>query len=641
MWDGIAQFYPWRLHYSRSIASGALPLTNPHQFCGTPFVANAQTAVFYPLNLIFVLISPVRAFGVSAALHFFLAGVFTFLLARALGMGRFGATVAAIVFEFSAFMVVWTELPTLINVATWLPLALLLILKSMDRNSAANAIFAGLALGLSILAGHFQIASYVVSAAALWWVWLIAGKTRSDRSQALRRGVPLAVLCFVVALLIAAPQILPTMELAKMSHRVRSVTAEGYATYVGNAAPPGKLITLFVPNFYGNPSSAQGYLVSNAKDFASNYMEYAFYIGLLPFLLALFGAIFTIRWRNVGFFVMLGLLSLLFVFGSPINYLTYHFMPGTSALGGPNRVIVLFCFSAAILAGFGAHWFLQKAQDEYKATRRKLGWRALAVGGATLGIVFIAAQNIASASLTATGIDPSKVMVAVFNEYVSFGSLLVAGLVVLVLYTAGSLSKPLFGALAMAVIVADLFSFGIHFNPTCRPEEVYPPTKLTNWLKENAGSSRLMVINRNWSLYKEPDVLLPPNAATVYGLYDMQGYDSLFPKRYKEFVDTQLQMDSSPPENGNMLLIRSFTSNWPKGTAGYVLSADPIDTPGVKQVFEANGVKVYRLSSNGNGEKPYRFDYEPDSVVKGCILGLVGIAFVGLGIGLSLKGRRK
>ena len=48
--DQLFQVYPWQLHITRSLASGSVPLWNPYSYCGVPFVANAQSAVFYPLH---------------------------------------------------------------------------------------------------------------------------------------------------------------------------------------------------------------------------------------------------------------------------------------------------------------------------------------------------------------------------------------------------------------------------------------------------------------------------------------------------------------------------------------------------------------------------------------------------------------
>lgn len=599
LWDGIAQFYPWRAHYSRTvIADGCLPLWNPYQFCGTPFMANAQTAVFYPLSLLFVLFDPARAFGMSAMIHLFLAAVFAFMLGRALGMGRFGATVAGVTFAFSAFMVVWLELPTLVNVATWLPLALYLILRSWHNTGALGAVFAGVALGMAVLAGHLQIASYVMMAAALWWVWLVVSRVRVDGRGAFWRGLYLAAICFVVAFLVASPQLLPTLDFAGNSHRVRAVTGEGYLAYVRGAIPLRQLITLFVPGFLGNPAGRGGYIGGSAAD----YMEYALYIGIMPLLLAIFGALFAIRQRLAGFFVTLAMLSFLLAVGTPLNWPIYRFVPGTSALGGPNRTIVLFCFAAAMLAGYGAHWFAELAREEYRATRRKLGWRALAVGGAVFAAILIACQFISSASLDALGVSSALVARAAFGQYISFGAMVAASLVVLALYTAGVLQKPLFAALTLLVIVADLFSLGFGFNPSCSLDQVYRDTPLTDWLRTSAPQGRIMPINPSWSLTSTPDVILPPNAATVYGICDTQGYDSLFYKSYKEFVDGRLGLDSSPRENGNMLLMRRYVTDWPKGMADYVLSGRPMQDAGLKQVHASDGVFVYhRTGAPGVG----------------------------------------
>jgi hypothetical protein len=283
----------------------------------------------------------------------------------------------------------------------------------------------------------------------------------------------------------------------------------------------------------------------------------------------------------------------LFAFGTAVNAIPYYLVPGSSALGGPNRVIVIFCFSAAMLAGFGAQWFVQRAQEDYPSTKRKIGWRALVVACAIFVAAFLSSQFVATAGLSQLGLDSSKVMSMNFGQYLSFASTLIAGLGVLALYTAGFLPKPLFAALALAVIVADLFSFGIGFNPNVPVSQVYPETSLIRWIKRDAPDTRLMPINDRWSLYTSPDAVLPPNAAMVYGFYDMQGYDSLFPKRYKDFVNDHLGADSSPVENGNILFIKKLVSNWPQGTAGVVLSKGPVSGKGISSVSQLDGVRVY------------------------------------------------
>lgn len=51
--DAIRQIYPWKELAVSMIKEGQLPLWNPYAFSGTPLLANIQTAVFYPLNILF------------------------------------------------------------------------------------------------------------------------------------------------------------------------------------------------------------------------------------------------------------------------------------------------------------------------------------------------------------------------------------------------------------------------------------------------------------------------------------------------------------------------------------------------------------------------------------------------------------
>src|SRR5580658_872097 len=97
MWDGIAQFYPWRAFASSTIHAGYLPLWNPHEFCGAPFAANSQSAIYYPLNALFVILPVKAAFGVSVIVHLFLTGSFLYLFLRSsLGLACRPALIGAI-----------------------------------------------------------------------------------------------------------------------------------------------------------------------------------------------------------------------------------------------------------------------------------------------------------------------------------------------------------------------------------------------------------------------------------------------------------------------------------------------------------------------------------------------------------------
>ena len=132
-WDGLGQYYPWRFFAAQRLHLGRIPLWNPHQFAGTPFLANGQSAVFYPPNLVFWIMDPARAFGWAAFLHTLLAAIGTYFLARQWNLSRAASLVAAIAFGFCGYLSAWAMLPTLAETASWLPLTLLLLERSVEE----------------------------------------------------------------------------------------------------------------------------------------------------------------------------------------------------------------------------------------------------------------------------------------------------------------------------------------------------------------------------------------------------------------------------------------------------------------------------------------------------------------------------
>lgn len=615
-WDAIAQYYPWRVFYARSMRTGHIPLWNPHQFCGTPFLANGQSAVLYPPNLLYVVMDPITATTVYAALHLFLALAFMYLLLLELGRSKAAAILGAVTFAFSAFMVLWLELPTFVGAAVWLPLALLLIHRAVERRSTFHGMLAGLMLAMSFLAGHFQIAFYVLLAATLWWLWKLVEVLRAQGQiyATLRVVVPMLG-CLAMLALIAAPQVLPTVELARESHRVRDVTSEGYSKFVANAVKPYRLITAFAPRFYGDPSQGTYYLLGNLDGHvgsAADYMEYGMYAGILPILLALIGLRYIRRSKHAGFFAFLAALALLVACGTVINWLFYYVIPGFSALGGPNRMLLLYLFGVAALAACGFDAIVQGAVP---AGPRSWKWAAWLMPLIAL-VILVTALLFASSGLPA----PARAAVRVFAD------LFFASGVLLIARGGADLCKGSFPILAIVLAVADLFAFGINYNPTCERAKVYPETELTTRLKKIAGTNRIAPINPEWSLFRTPDAILPPNAAMVYGLYDVQGYDSLYTRAYKDRLDEIQGRDSSPIENGNMVLVKGYTEEL-GNIAKYVLSARPLRDSGLELVEAVDGVRIYRIV--GARPEPAPDGYRPFSFRFGLYLMLVGVMALG------------
>lgn len=251
-WDGIGQFYPWRHFAHETVRQGIVPLWNPYQFCGTPFVANSQSAVFYPGNLLFYLIPTVWAFGASSLLHLTLCGWFTYLLLRRLGAGEAGALLSGCAFAFSAWEVQWLQLPTFLATSCWIPLLLrqihVLSAAPPDKNRFPSICALGSVIGLMLLGGHLQIAFYGLLAGTLFALSLLGIRLRQQGRTFGIAYLFRLIVALKLGILLALPQLLPSIELSRMSHRQASPTVAGYTAYVEYALPTGALMGLTVPS---------------------------------------------------------------------------------------------------------------------------------------------------------------------------------------------------------------------------------------------------------------------------------------------------------------------------------------------------------------------------------------------------------
>jgi hypothetical protein len=129
------QFWAFSTFEARELPAGRLPLWNPYTYSGAPFWADIQSAVLYPLSILTLLISGLWGFSlfvleVEAVVHFWLAGVFTYLFLRRLTRHRGAALFAVIVFAFGGYLTGYpSQQLAVLETAIWL----LLLLYFTDR----------------------------------------------------------------------------------------------------------------------------------------------------------------------------------------------------------------------------------------------------------------------------------------------------------------------------------------------------------------------------------------------------------------------------------------------------------------------------------------------------------------------------
>ncbi|MCB9456486.1 MAG: oligosaccharide flippase family protein [Anaerolineaceae bacterium] len=437
--DLVLENYQWKTFIRESIAQGEIPLWNPHQFAGIPFLAAGQQSTLYPLSIIYYVLPLTAAYGWFTVVQLWLAGLFMYLFLRGLNAGRFGGLVAGVTYQLSAFFVISAVFPMIIGAAAWLPLILLMAEFIIQQRSLFGrpssipwaAIGAG-ALGCNILAGHVEITYYTLLITAFYAGLRLALTRRSLVNlwrHIVQRGAWLAVMV-ALGLGIGAVQFIPLFELVSVNFRSDSAT---YEQVISWAHPPRDVVQFAMPNFYGSPAqhtyfdvftgetapvtvNAAGNAINNTDWGIKNYVEGALYLGILPLALALFAVVVAmVRGRGVPrpygegeeiavnetvaahggaplreynppyrlIFALLTLLGLTFMFGLP-TYRLLYMLPGISQLHSPFRWIFAVTLGVAVLAGFGAD-VLTNADKSCRKWAGRFGYALVGGGVVVLG----------------------------------------------------------------------------------------------------------------------------------------------------------------------------------------------------------------------------------------------------------------
>lgn len=493
--DTLRQLYPWKTVSIQEISKGLPPLWNPFNFSGTPLIANFQSAVFYPLNLIYLLFSQVNAWTVLVALQPFMASLFTYHYARTIGLGKAGSILASVAFGYSLYMTVYLEYNSLGHTIAWLPLILYAAEKIIKKNTIIiPSLLFMTSLIMAFLAGHLQLFFLIT----LFLVIYLFFRTKNPST--------LEYFGFLIALSlgISAIQLIPTLELIHQSARAN----QPYDFLVSKLlVAPKQLLMLISPDAFGNPAT-RNYLL------ADSYPGKAMYIGLIPLLFALFSLNNYRKEKLIKFFSLSGGVILILLVRSPLTEIFYKLQLPLISTSSPTNGLFLLSFSLSILAGFGLDQFEKTLVNPSFPRKRESIFLILLI----FGIVLLSAFTVGK-------IFPTTLISK--NLIYSLG-LLGLSTVVITVFTILKKSKELIIYCLIFLTIIDLFYFSQKYNPFVPAELVFPQTSIFSWLSQNAG------INRFWGY---GTAAIQANFASQYSLFSPDGYDPLYNKRYGEFIE--------------------------------------------------------------------------------------------------------
>ena len=499
--DTISQIYPWKKLTIDTWKSGSVPLWNPYSFSGTVHAGNYQSAVFSPLNAVFLLLPFIDAWSVVVLFQPLLAGIGMYLFLRSLDRKRAGACIGAVAFMFCGFITTWMAYGTLGYAAAFIPWALWGVARDFRKKSFSARLTVSVSTAMCFLSGHFQISLYVFGAVSAFILF---------RSLSLRRykhGLILFLYtCFGVFL--ASPQILLTLDAYQASVRSTSFTK-------AEIVPWQYIVTLFTPDFYGNPVTR--------NDWFGHYAEWSSYIGVAPLILSLFAIRKKIH-PDALFLLLLALVSIFLAYPTPLNDLLYISHIPALSTSAASRIMILLSFSLAALSSFGFddlrdHWSKAHTKNILLFT----------------GIVLIILAIVWGVVLIIKPFPVDKLLIAKRNLVLPT----VFAVIALALMAVGTVKNKFIrlGVIIFFICISifDLYRYSSKWMPFDPKAYVYPPEKSLLFLESKVGSDRVFGNIGN-------------EAGGVFNLPLIEGYDAMYQGRYAEFINSASSGHIEPGE---------------------------------------------------------------------------------------------
>jgi hypothetical protein len=645
-------FYPYHALAAALAAGGQLPLWNPYVFGGIPLLGDGQTAMFYPPNWLFFLLPGAAALNYDVLLQFSIAGVGLFFFLRSLGLWRLPAFLGAVAYMFCGFLTARVVHLSILSGAALIPLLFLCVERALQTDARRWFAAASGAVALQALAGHPQVPVYSALAIGLYTLVRAGERWWSTRERRWLYAMPLRLAAiYVLGYGLAAIQLAPWVELGSFSPRAAGASFD--FVFSGSMAGSNWLLFLF-PYLYG--SIEPGIYGAQTLGIAAavKLWEHTAYVGILPLALAAYALLglgelprrgtgerrqeagggrqeagesgqgergldnrppshlsrdpitpsphhpvtpspilHTQRWFTLCAFALLLAVGLVIAAGkyTPFAGLIYH-TPVIGKLRDVERALALVAFALAVLAGLGMQRLLEPQRQ--RATRPSLLLIAIATVLLPVCVIRLAQKLPLQHAMNLQPQELANLDLRRPNAGVPLSLALLSA--ALLLWWSSRRAGKVSQALAAGLVLLDLGGYAAAFNPTTDPQ-LYrrQPDVLAAFSAEATPFRKATFLAVNDLDNRTAQETLAVSWGMVYGVEDINGFNSLQPRRYTDYLFGPKVEDVSYGMLDNARLLRPESPILSALNVKYVLlPADiaPLGSP-YRQVFANEQVRVY------------------------------------------------
>ncbi len=370
---------PFRFFDREAFAAGTLPLWNPYMYAGFPHLAESESGVFYPGNIFIHLPGDFyHWYSIEVIAHFMIAaaGFYTWMKIR--GHSRIASAFLAATYSTTPFLIFHITAFGLFTSIVWLPWYLVIFdLGLKSRHPVRTGLWLALFLGIMLMSGSVQAVFLGFSALLLYGFGKIIAQPDRDARKLMFLRCVTVLLPSVIAPVIAAIQILPTMELTAFSERAANDSLDFFN--IGTWLSLPRLISLVVFPALDNPADIQ--------DYGSSLC----FLGAVPFILLISGlTLWKTRGREYFPLVLAGVITLLLGFGRNLPGYDYLVeIPPFSMFRYPGRMAHIALTFFLPLAGPVIDIVLAKSREENNGKNQKW-WTGFLAGSVVVLLIGIA-----------------------------------------------------------------------------------------------------------------------------------------------------------------------------------------------------------------------------------------------------------